>query len=179
MSTEFPYPSGMTTDLPDELFLIHPDDSGGPATPTLSFSRSPTVLLNFTANRFTRSAARAYQDRFGIGAMDWRMLVMLAREPRSTAAHASRTIGIDKAAISRALARLETKGLVAPADPDQGRLGREWVLTDAGIALHRQVLSEALNRQKALLDGFTPEEVAQFTGFLTRCLGNLDKLSGD
>ncbi len=169
----------MTTDLPDDLFLIHPDDTGGPATPTLSFSRSPTVLLTFTANRFTRSAARAYQDRFGIGAMDWRMLVMLAREPRSTAAHASRTIGIDKAAVSRALARLEKKRLVAPADPDQGRVGREWVLTAHGTALHAQVLAEALNRQKALLEGFSPEEVRQFTGFLTRCLGNLDKLAGD
>ncbi|WP_420397412.1 MarR family winged helix-turn-helix transcriptional regulator [Nioella sp.] len=179
MSTRIPYPAPMTADLPDDLFLIHPDDTGGPATPTLSFSRSPTVLLNFTANRFTRSAARAYQDRFGIGAMDWRMLVMLAREPSSTAAHASRTIGIDKAAVSRALARLEAKGLVAPADPDQGRLGREWVLTDTGIALHGQVLTEALARQKALLDGFSPEEVAQFTGFLSRCLGNLDKLESD
>ena len=90
------------TSLPDQLFLTEPEDAPE-GQRTLSFERSPTVLLSFAANRFSRAAARVYQDRFGIGAMDWRMLVMLTRAPGSGVSDAARTIGIDKAAVSRSL----------------------------------------------------------------------------
>ena len=47
--------------LDDDQFLVRAiDGEAGPATTTLSFSRSPTVLLTFAANRFTRSAARPW-----------------------------------------------------------------------------------------------------------------------
>ena len=143
-------------ELTDEMFLTDPADT---AERTLSFSRSPTVLLTFAANRFTRAAARDFQNRFGIGSMDWRMLVMLTREPGSTVSHSGRTIGIDKAAVSRSLRRLEAKGLAAPA-PDAPT---QWELTDAGRAMHAEVLEMALNRQRHLLQGLSAEEVQGFT----------------
>lgn len=65
----------------DSLFLVDVEDEDGETSRTLSFSRSPTVLLTFAANRFTRAAAKTYAEKFGIGAVDWRMLVMLTRKP--------------------------------------------------------------------------------------------------
>lgn len=168
----------LAEDLPDALFLVEPDDApDSPAAPTLSFRRTPTVLLTFAANRFTRAAAREYQHRFGIGAMDWRMLVMLAREPGSSVSHASRTIGIDKAAVSRSLKRLEKTGLVRShtAGPDDRR--RDWSLTGKGTRLHAKVLDLALDRQKKLLAGFSRDEVQAFTAYLARFLDNLDALT--
>lgn len=166
----------MQDDLPDDLFLVHPDGSEhGPASATLSFRRSPTVLLNFAGNRFTRSAARFYQQEFGLGAMDWRMLVMLTREPGSSVSHAARTIGIDKAAVSRSLQRLESAGLAQAETPAGDERRKTWSLTPDGIALHARVLPAALARQRALLKGFSAEEVATLTGFLNRMLDNLDR----
>lgn len=173
-------------DLADALFLIDPAGAGAgadagspmPAGPTLSFSRTPTVLLTFAANRFTRSASRVYQDRFGIGAMDWRMLVMLMREPGSSVSHASRTIGIDKAAVSRSLQRLEKRGLATPTEVDGDERRKDWGLTPEGRALHDQILDLALDRQKALLDGFSRADVTAFTAYLSRFLENLDRLNG-
>lgn len=165
-------------ELPDEMFLVSPEDAGIPADgTTLSFSRSTTVLLTFAANRFTRKAAQHYRTEFGIGVMDWRMLVMLTRAPGSNVAHASKTMGIDKAAVSRSLGRLEKSGLAASTagTPDERR--REWRLTKKGRDLHARILDASLNRQKELLDGFTPTEVEQFNGFLRRCLKNLDNVS--
>ncbi|WP_127113466.1 MarR family winged helix-turn-helix transcriptional regulator [Shimia sediminis] len=168
------------TNLTDDLFLIDPNDSPEtPARRTLSFSRTPTVLLTFAANRFTRSAARHYQETFGIGAMDWRMLVMLAREPGSSVSHASKTMGIDKAAVSRSLQRLQSNDLASPAatGPDERR--KDWTLTQTGAELHDRILEDALARQRQLLDGFSPEEVQQLNGYLTRFLTNLDALNDD
>lgn len=165
-------------ELPDEMFLVNLDETGAPGdATTLSFSRSTTVLLTFAANRFTRKAAQHYRTQFGIGVMDWRMLVMLTREPGSNVAHASKTMGIDKAAVSRSLARLGKSGLAESTvnTPDERR--REWHLTEQGRDLHNRILQASLKRLKELLDGFTPTEVEQFNGFLRRCLENLDNTS--
>lgn len=163
-------------ELPDEMFLVNLDDEGAPGTSTtLSFSRSTTVLLTFAANRFTRKAAQHYRDRFGIGVMDWRMLVMLKRAPGCNVAHASKTMGIDKAAVSRSLVRLEEAGLAEASinTPDERR--RDWRLTEEGRDLHDRILEVSLIRLKELLKGFTPSEVEQFNGFLNRCLTNLER----
>lgn len=172
MSTQANYLIGMS-DLSDDLFLVDPD---APARKTLSFSRTPTVLLSFAANRFTRSASRYYQDKFGIGAMDWRMLVMLSREPGSSVSHASKTIGIDKAAVSRSLQRLKKMDLVTPDTKGADERRKDWTLTEKGAALHDRILTEALARQRLLLDGFSKDEVRQFTSYLSRFLDNLDSL---
>lgn len=166
--------------LPDEMFLIAPNDApDGPARPTLSFRRTPTVLLTFAANRFTRAASREYQELFGIGAMDWRMLVMLTREPGSTVSHAARTIGIDKAAVSRSLQRLGKAGLAAPCEAEPGSRSKDWALTPTGSDLHDRILTHALHRLRRLMAGFTPEEVRAFTGYLARVLDNLDAAFDD
>lgn len=166
------------TNLTDDLFLVEPSEAAdSPTDPTLSFSRTPTVLLTFAANRFTRSASRQYQAQFGIGAMDWRMLVMLTREPGSSVSHASRTIGIDKAAVSRCLKRLETAGLVRPDTPGPDDRRRIWTLTPEGVRMHEDILRVALDRQKDLLDGFSRQDVQTFTEYLDRFLRNLDRLN--
>lgn len=108
-------------DLTDDGFPTDPTDS---AERSLSFSRLPTVLLTFAANRRTRASACNFQNRFGIGSMDWRMLVMLTQEPGSTVNHLGRAIGIDKSAVGRSPRRLEAKGLAAPALVD-GHI--DWV----------------------------------------------------
>ncbi|MDA7965921.1 MarR family winged helix-turn-helix transcriptional regulator [Ruegeria sp.] len=163
------------SELPDDMFLVDTDEGGT----TLSFSRSPTVLLTFAANRFTRNAAKYYQDRFGIGAMDWRMLVMLTRSPGCSVALASKTIGIDKAAVSRSLARLEASGLAEASCASSDERRKSWRLTENGRVLHDRILGVALARQKKLLNGFSPQDVEQFTAMLGAFLNNLETLRED
>ena len=164
-------------ELDDELFLVEvPDASGGRSDRTLSFSRSPTVLLTFAANRFTRKAARHYQETYGIGAMDWRMLVMLTREPGASVTRASETIGIDKAAVSRCLARLEAKGLATAEADDANQRRRNWTLTEAGRALHAEILEVALRRQRILLEGLDEDDVRRLSASLRIMLSNIESL---
>jgi DNA-binding MarR family transcriptional regulator len=168
-----------TADKIDSLFLVDIEDENGGHARTLSFSRSPTVLLTFAANRFTRAAAKTYAGKFGIGAVDWRMLVMLTRQPGATVTESANTIGIDKGAISRCISRLEARGLCAKGKLHANGRSRGWWLTEEGIRLHELVLQEALERQRKLLDGFTLEEVEALTDMLRRFLTNLENLTDD
>ncbi len=165
-----------SSSLPDELFLVQVEEGDAAPHTTLSFSRSPTVLLTFAANRFTRAASRIYQERYGIGAMDWRMLVMLTREPGATISRSSEVIGIDKAAVSRSVQRLRKLRLVSQGELQANGRSRGLKLTQKGHALHERILREALDRQKKLLKGFSPEETTMLCDMLTRFLHNLEDL---
>ncbi|MBL6428956.1 MAG: winged helix-turn-helix transcriptional regulator [Maritimibacter sp.] len=161
----------------DSLFLVDVEDEDGETSRTLSFSRSPTVLLTFAANRFTRAAAKTYAEKFGIGAVDWRMLVMLTRKPGATVTESANTIGIDKGAVSRCISRLEELALVRKGDLHANGRSRGWWLTEKGKELHACILEEALERQRMLLDGFTYEEIEAFTDMLRRFVDNLSNLN--
>ena len=160
--------------LPDEIFLVFPQESeNSPSRTTLSFTDSPTVQLGFVANRYTRYLSKVYLQHFGIGVMDWRMLVMLAREPGSNVSHASRTIGIDKAAVSRCLKRLEDRGLAKVSFIGNDERRKDWNLTSRGGKLHDCILKVSLSKQKQLLNGFSEREVRALNQFLSRMLENL------
>lgn len=161
--------------LPDALFLVEiedPDADGG-LRRTFSFSRSTPVLVNFAANRFTRASSRLYQRRFGIGAADWRLLVLLTRMPGAGVSAAARTMGVDKAAVSRSLVRLEARGLVAAEAAGRRRSFR---LTPEGVALHARIMRIALARQKRILQGFSEDEIARFNDYLRRFIANHDAM---
>ena len=163
-------------DPQDRIFLVDvSDEEEGGGGRTLSFSRSPTVLLTFVANRFSRISTRQYIERFGIGVMDWRMLVMLTREPGATVTRASNVIGIDKAAVSRCLQRLDQMGLAHPGELEPNGRSRRWRLSLRGRELHDQVLRRALQFQRQLLSGFTDEEIKQLLDMLRRMLTNIAK----
>ena len=165
--------------LDPSMFLVDvKDESDGSSRRTLSFSRAPTVLLTFAANRFTRSSARDYLDRFGIGAMDWRMLVMLTREPGCDVARASTAIGIDKGAVSRSLARLQKSGLATFVSRETDERRKTWRLTPKGEKLHDDILEVALQRLEATLDGFSKKDVSELSRLLAKLIENLDKQSG-
>lgn len=164
-----------TPTLSDDLFLVTagdgPDD---PAAPTLSLQNSPVVLVTFAGNRLTREATRAYQAEFGIGVMDWRMLVMLTRSPGCSVALAARLSGIDKAAVSRSLQRLESEGLAQSETLGEDERRKSWSLTPKGLDLHARILPRALERQNDLLKGFSPKDIARFTDYLQRFIANTE-----
>ncbi len=165
--------------LPDDMFLIEVEDpDSGVAISTLSVEHSPAMLLSFAANHFTEAASKHFKDHFQLGAVDWRLLFLLAREPGSTAAYATKVVGIDKAAVSRSLQRLEAGGVVIAGDLHANGRSRGWTLTKTGHQLHQRILRVALGRQKELLSGFDAADVQAFCDYLVRFLKNLEQVRG-
>jgi DNA-binding MarR family transcriptional regulator len=173
-------PEKTPKELPDELFLVDVEDrEAGVTVSTLRAEHSPAMLLSFAANHFIDAASRYFKNSFDLGTVDWRLLFMFAREPGCTAATASRTIGIDKGAVSRSLQRLEAVGLVTAGELHANGRSRGWKLTKQGRRLHQRILQVALARQKDVLAGFDAREVETFCGYLERFLHNLDALTGE
>ncbi|MCV0280501.1 MarR family winged helix-turn-helix transcriptional regulator [Pseudomonas aeruginosa] len=144
-----------------------------PKTSQLNLARYVPGLLTFLANKLATGASQCYRKHFGIGVVEWRMLSMLAVENGITANRICQVIGLDKSAVSRSLQALEASGYVGSrVDPGDAR--RNTVsLTEAGRALHDRVLLVALERERRLLSGLSPEEVDTLIELLGRLHGQV------
>src|SRR6266571_2927032 len=85
----------------------------GRAGQVLDLDRYVPALITFIANKLSRSATVLYQKRFGVNVTEWRILSLLAIEPEISAARICHVIGFDKGPVSRTLAVMEERGLVA------------------------------------------------------------------
>lgn len=163
--------------LPDALFLVDVEDSTtGDIFQTLSISRTPPMLLSFAANKFTEAASNYFKENLGLGGVDWRLLLFLARKPGVTAAEASRTIGVDKGTVSRSVSRLSENKLVIASDLHANGRSRGLSLSPSGRALHDKILMVAMKQQTHLLKGFSEAEVKVFCDLLLRFSNNLEDL---
>lgn len=142
----------------------------------LDLGRYVPYFLTAISNTWSRSSSRLYLERFGVGVTEWRVISQLAIEPRIAAQRICEVIGLDKGAVSRSVAALVAAGHVVE-DAD-GRDARRQLLelTESGYALHDRLIALATARERMMLEGFTPEERAQFTDFLRRLHGRLPEL---
>jgi DNA-binding MarR family transcriptional regulator len=109
----------------------------------------------------------------------WLPLYRLSRGECGTIAALARDQSLDPGAMTRALDRLEAKGLVRRERSQQDRRVVKLELTEAGRAAAQHVppvLAEVLN---AHLAGFSEAEWLQLIGLLQRLLANGDALRGD
>ncbi len=139
----------------------------------VDLERYTPAFLTWIANKLSGGASTAYLSAFNVGIETWRLLVLLAIEESLTAQAISRTIGMDKASVSRALKSMVARGLITIAlDEQDGRL-RLASITPKGRALHNQILELAMERERAFLSVLTQPERETLIGLLRRLHENL------
>src|SRR5882724_8090372 len=144
----------------------------------LDLDRYVPALITFIANKLSRSATVLYQKRFGVNVTEWRILALLAIEPEISAARICHVIGFDKGPVSRTLAAMEGRGLVAiKADQDDART-YSISLTAKGYTTHDGVIMVALERERRLLSCLSKPEREVLIALLRRVHGNLDAVKG-
>jgi len=144
----------------------------------LDLDRYVPALVTFIANKLSRSATVLYQKRFAVNITEWRILALLAIEPAISAARICHVIGFDKGPVSRTLAAMEARGLVAiKADREDGRT-YAISLTAKGAATHDKVIAAALERERRLLSCLSKAERETLITLLRRVHGNLDAVKG-
>ena len=136
----------------------------------IDLSRFVPSWLSHLNNRLSSGASQIYLRRFGVGINEWRVLSMLALEPRITAARVGHSLGLHKAIVSRSVHDLESKKLLTFAFESGQRL---LELTDRGHALHDEMVVVALARERMLLAGFNERERETLLGYLRRMHANL------
>ena len=128
-------------------------------------------LLLWLSNKVSSSASSLYRKKFKIAITDWRMLSYFMIYPWSTASKAAELMGLDKAAISRSIALLTTKGLLKSRPLGLRKI--EYKVTPSGEKLHNALFKLAIAREKALLDGFSEDEQQLLISMMHRMLNNL------
>src|SRR5229473_5089635 len=120
--------------------------------PTLDLDRYIPAFVTFIANKLSNSATTLYQRKFGVNVTEWRIMSLLAIEAGIPASRICYVIGFDKGPVSRTLALLQKRGLVAiRTDPRDGR-SHSISLTPKGRQVHDEVIVEAIERERKLID---------------------------
>jgi DNA-binding MarR family transcriptional regulator len=128
-------------------------------------------LLLWLSKKVSSSASSLYREKFKIAITDWRMLSYFMIYPWSTASKAAELMGLDKAAISRSIALLMTKGWLKSRPLGLRKI--EYKVTPSGEKLHNALFKLAIAREKALLDGFSEDEQQLLISMMHRMLKNL------
>jgi len=145
---------------------------------TLDLERYVPAFITFIANKLSNSATAFYQANFGVNVTEWRMMSLLAIEPGIPASRICHVIGYDKGPVSRTLAALRKRGLVAiRTDPNDGR-SHSISLTARGRATHDRVIVVALERERQLLSCLDKGEQEVLIDLLRRIHDNLGAVTG-
>src|SRR6201987_4603132 len=124
--------------------------------------------LMVLANLLKRGAMLRYKRLTGLSSVEFGLVASLGRRPPMSVARLAEAIGMDKGQISRALAELVSRKLVArAANP---RDSREVLvrLTRSGLAAHDAIVASGLERNERLLEGLSGEEVAMLLAQIDR-----------
>lgn len=112
------------------------------------------------AESVSQCLARVYRERFGLTRDEWRVLAALAEAGTVKTGHVIESTTLEKMQVSRAVARMEDRGLLERLpDPDDGR---GWLLRlkPAGRALYQKIVPVVLARERFLLEALEPAERA-------------------
>lgn len=117
--------------------------------------------LAVIANRISQMIGNLISSSFDLQVPDWRILVTLDRFGPLPPNEVAEKTAMDKARVSRAQRRLSDLKLVAISDdPEDGRR-KVLTLEPLGHKVCREIIPDALDRERQLLECLSPaEEVA-------------------
>ncbi|WP_253637470.1 MarR family winged helix-turn-helix transcriptional regulator [Achromobacter insolitus] len=105
-------------------------------------------------------------------AMQWRPIALIFLGRADTPAELARLNGMDTGAMTRALDRLEAKGLLRRNRSQDDRRVVKIELTELGEAKARQIPANIARSLNCHLRGFSSDEVAQLMHLLRRMIAN-------
>ncbi|RYH67594.1 MAG: MarR family transcriptional regulator [Alcaligenaceae bacterium] len=110
-------------------------------------------------NRVSSMLARMYQEEFGIGVVEWRLLANLGSFSPMSAKELSETTAMDAVSVTRALTLLVKNKLVSRRVDETDRRKVVLRLTKAGLDAYERVMPLAQAIEQSLMSTLTPEEI--------------------
>lgn len=129
--------------------------------------------LSILSLKISNGIAEHYQQQFGINIAEWRILVILLKNPDINAKQIAHLSQMDKVRISRTIKSLLDKDYVTQkVDLNDGR-ARNYQLSSDGKKLTQAVIPAAIKYEQQLLAQLKPEERMQ----LQHLIRKLDRLT--
>jgi DNA-binding MarR family transcriptional regulator len=107
--------------------------------------------LNRLAGAVSQYLAVIYHDRFALEIPEWRVIATVGESGGCTAQRVAASTGMHKTRVSRALAQLRRRGLIARRASTRDRRELPLQLTPAGRRLYARLVPLVLERERALL----------------------------
>ena len=124
--------------------------------------------LSVLSNRISAAIARTYEERFGLGVTEWRVIAIVGRYPGVTATEVAERAAMDKVAVSRAVSRLLEAGRLERRENHPDRRAKRLYLSEEGESIHDAIVPAALAFERDLLGALEPEERRRFLRSLER-----------
>jgi DNA-binding MarR family transcriptional regulator len=137
----------------------------GELAPITAMMSSRLMVL---ANLLKRGAILRYKRLAGLSSVEFGLVASLGRRPPMSVVRLAEAVGQDKGQISRALAGLVARKLVARAVNPRDNREVLVSLTRSGLAAHDAIVAGALERNQRLLEQLDPADVAMLLGHIDR-----------
>ncbi|WP_050423880.1 MarR family winged helix-turn-helix transcriptional regulator [Bradyrhizobium tropiciagri] len=124
--------------------------------------------LMVLANLLRRGALLRYKRLTGLSSVEFGLVASLGRRPPMSVVRLAEAVGMDKGQISRALAELVARKLVAKAANPRDNRETLVSLTRAGLAAHDAIVAGAQERNRRLLEQLDPQELELLLGHIDR-----------
>ena len=118
--------------------------------------------LNVVSSLVSQALSRVYARRYGIGVPEWRVVVTLGQHGVMTAKAIGAHTHMHKTKVSRAVALLEKRRLVARRANREDMREAFLSLTTAGRAMYEEVAPHALEFARRLTDILSPGDREAF-----------------
>jgi len=129
----------------------------GELAPITAMMSSRLMVL---ANLLKRGAILRYKRLAGLSSVEFGLVASLGRRPPMSAIRLAEAVGMDKGQISRALAELVSRKLVAKEVNPRDNRETLVCLTKAGLAAHDTIVAGAQERNRRLLEQLSKDELA-------------------
>jgi DNA-binding MarR family transcriptional regulator len=130
--------------------------------------------LFFKLVRVVNLTARPFHDTVGkanhLTLNEWRAMVVLASHPGVAAADVAESTGLDKMAISRAIAGLDKAGRLRKQDDPADQRRSLLFLSAEGQRLFQKVGRSAKQRERELFDGVPARDLEQVNATLDKLI---------
>ncbi|QOZ34158.1 MarR family winged helix-turn-helix transcriptional regulator [Bradyrhizobium sp. CCBAU 53421] len=124
--------------------------------------------LMVLANLLRRGALLRYKRLTGLSSVEFGLVASLGRRPPMSVVRLAEAVGMDKGQISRALAELVARKLVAKAANPRDNRETLVSLTKAGLVAHDAIVAGAQERNQRLLEQLGPQDLELLLGHIDR-----------
>jgi DNA-binding MarR family transcriptional regulator len=131
--------------------------------------------LMVLANLLKRGAILRYKRLAGLSSVEFGLVASLGRRPPMSVIRLGEAVGMDKGQISRALAELVSRKLVAKAVNPRDNREVLVCLTRTGLVAHDAIVAGAQERNRRLLEQMSEDDLAALLAQIDR----LTKIAAD
>lgn len=126
--------------------------------PRIVLERFLPYRLNVLASLVSNALAQIYAERFGLSIPAWRVVAALGQYGIRTARDIAIHGVMHKSTVSRAVASLEQRGLIARRPNQDDRREELLTLTPEGRAIYEALVPQALAFEERVLSVLDPRE---------------------